>query len=78
MLRKPCARDKYSATSSGESFAERRQAVRLLCSLRDAVTEANMPVPAATPSFCAHGLRVLLRPTPPVGEDALEERAELC
>lgn len=54
-----------STLEDGPSFAERRQAGRILISLRDAVTSANMQIPRATAAFVAHGLRVLLRPLHP-------------
>ena len=43
----------------------RAQVYRLLCSLRDAVTEANAQLPSVIVQFVSHGLRVLLRPTHP-------------
>ena len=49
----------------GASFAERRQASRLLFSLRDAITTPNLRLPGPTCHFVAHGLRVLLRPLHP-------------
>ena len=50
------------ALSEGPSFAERPQITRLLCSLRDAVTEVDQHIPSTVTSFVSQGLYVLMRP----------------
>ena len=51
-----------SALEDGPSFRERPGVLRLLCSLRDAITQLDERLPCITTTFVAHGLYIMMQP----------------